>query len=80
MYIDPDFIVKNGMVDYLQDEYTAAAIVGTSRAGLSPIIVKAIALKDFNAGVVISQADADMILDSNAHDNFFAKTAVVFEQ
>jgi hypothetical protein len=80
MYLDSDFIVKNGMVDYLQGDYTAAAAAGTSRAGSNPIIIKATALKNFNADIVISQVDADMILSANMQNNFLTKTAVVFEQ
>lgn len=81
MYIDSDMVVHNGMVDY-----TASSRMmdnnktDSSRAGSNPIFVKAIRLKDFNANVVISKFDADMILASNRQDNFFAHTAVVFEQ
>lgn len=81
MYINPDNVVRYGMVDYAgTPELVTAATAGNSRAGTNPIIVKAIGLKDFNANVVISQADADMILAANAQAGFFAKTAVVFEQ
>ncbi len=81
MYINPDNVVRYGMVDYAgTPELVTAATAGNSRAGNNPIIVKAIGLKDFNANVVISQADADMILAANAQAGFFAKTAVVFEQ
>lgn len=81
MYIDPDMVVRRGMVDYvLVTESPDAVASGRSRAGSSPIAVKAIELKDFNANVVISKADADMILAANAQSNFFANTAVVFEQ
>lgn len=76
MDIDPDVVIRKGMVDY-DDAVNVAA--GTSRAGSNPIVVKAIGLKDFNSDVVISQADADMILYANAHDGFLRKTSVVFE-
>jgi hypothetical protein len=80
-YIDVETIVNRGMVDYTQSaEMIDAVHFGHSRAGMNPIVVKAIALKDFNANVVISKGDADMILAANAQGNFFAHTAVVFEQ
>ena len=80
MYLDSEMVVKKGMVDYIAADDIPAAGGGITRAGASPITVKAIGLKDFNANVVISQADADMILAANAKGNFFARTAVVFEQ
>jgi len=81
MYLNSDNVVRYGMVDYAGNpDLVTAATAGNSRAGNNPIIVKAISLKDFNANMVISQADADMILAANAQANFFAKTAVVFEQ
>ncbi|MDR3563981.1 MAG: hypothetical protein P4N59_21445 [Negativicutes bacterium] len=81
MYINPDNVVRYGMVDYAASpELIDAATTGRSRAGAYPIIVKAIRLQDFNANVVISQADADLILTANIQAGFFAKTAVVFEQ
>jgi hypothetical protein len=81
MYLNPDIVVSKGVVDYTaSSEMLEAAKSGRSRAGVNPIIVKAIGLKDFNANVVISKADADMILAANLQGNFFANTSVVFEQ
>lgn len=81
LYIDPDMVVRNGMVDYAATPGLLGDVeAGSSRAGTNPVIVKAIALKDFNANVVISKADADMILAANSRDHFLAHTAVVFEQ
>ncbi|MDR3590841.1 MAG: hypothetical protein P4N41_14410 [Negativicutes bacterium] len=80
MYIDPDLVVQRGMADYLTAEDAAAVAAGRSRAGASPIVVRAVGLKNFNADAVISQADADRILVANARSNFLARTAVVFEQ
>lgn len=78
MYLDADFVVSHGMVDYaVNGDVTGEAV---SRAGTSPLVVKAIGLRDFNANVVISRADADAILAANAKNNFFARTAVIFEQ
>jgi len=78
MYLDADFVVSHGMVDYAVNGDVAGE--AASRAGTSPLVVKAIGLRDFNANVVISRTDADAILAANAKTNFFARTAVVFEQ
>jgi hypothetical protein len=80
MYIDPDRVVQKGMVDYLAGNDVGTIGSTANRAGVSPIIVKAISLKDFDSNPVISQADADKILAANAQCNFFAKTAVAFEE
>jgi hypothetical protein len=80
VYVDPDLVVRSGMADYLAGDDAAAVAAGTSRAGANPIVVKAIGLKDYNASVVISQADADRILVANARSKFLTSTAVVLEQ
>lgn len=80
MYIDSDIVVHRGMVDYLSADDMTSVGQANSRAGTNPLVVKAIGLRDFNANVVISQADADRILAANAATGFFARTAVVFEQ
>jgi hypothetical protein len=78
-FIDPDFAVKNGMVDYaINQELVDAAESGHSRAGSSPIIVKAIALQGNNHSVVISTEDADKILAANQSTGFLRNYAVVF--
>lgn len=80
-YIDPDFVVSHGMVDYAATPDMMRSLeAGTTRAGASPIVVKAIGLKHFNSDVIISREDADRILAANAGNNFLARTAVVFEQ
>jgi hypothetical protein len=68
--LDLAFITQNGMVDY-----NAGA-----RAGANPLIIKAIALKNFNSSPVISNGDANKILVANAQNHFLAKSAVVFEE
>lgn len=80
-YLDPDIVVRKGMVDYAATpEQVEDATTGHSRTGAYPLIIKAIGLKDFNSNVVISQHDADMLLAANAASGFLLKTAVVFEQ
>jgi hypothetical protein len=78
-FIDPNFAVKYGMVDYaINPEFVEAAESGHSRAGNSPIIVKAIALQGNNHSVVISTEDADKILIANQSTGFLKNYAVVF--
>lgn len=79
--IDPDYAIKYGMVDYAPTpELIQAAENGQSRAGSSPIIVKAVALKNNNQSVIISQSDAEKILSANQIAKFLDKYAVVFFQ
>lgn len=79
MYIDTDFAISQGMVDYaISPEMAQAAEAGQSRAGSKPILVKAIEVKENNCNVVISKADADMILAKNNESGFLKKCAVVF--
>ncbi len=74
-FLDPTFVVNNGMADYATHGHKDA-----SRAGSSPLVVKAIALDKNNSTPVLSQADADMLLSANKNQNFLGKTAVVFKQ
>ena len=81
MYIDTDFAISQGMVEYTTNlEMAQAAEAGQSRAGLKPIVVKAIEVKENNCNVVISRVDADMILARNNEFGFLKKCAVVFER
>lgn len=79
-FLDADFIVKNGMVDYITPDAINEVNSGRSRAGSNPLIIKAIAVQDFNANVVISEDDANKILIANKQTGFLAQTKVVFEQ
>ncbi|MDR1702049.1 MAG: LPP20 family lipoprotein [Sporomusaceae bacterium] len=74
-YIDPDFAIKHGMVDYSNLD---AAVKGNSRAGANPLVVNALRVVDHNCNVVISNADAQKILAAHAQNGFLAKCAVVF--
>lgn len=79
MYINADFAISQGMVEYtINQEMYDSAINGGARAGVRPIIVKAVAVKDNNCNVVISNADADKILVSNTTSGFLKNCAVVF--
>jgi hypothetical protein len=79
MHINADYAISQGMVEYaINSAMLEAAIKGTSRAGNRPMILRAIAVKDNNCSVVISDTDANMLLKSNAATGFLKKCAVVF--
>ncbi len=79
--IIPEFAVSQGMMDYLcTPEDIRSLELGQSRAGDKPIVVKAIALRDNNVNIIISQADADTILDADVLGNFLTKAKVAVKQ
>ena len=71
-YVDPDKIVRDGMVSYARTKTEA------SRAGSNPLIVRAIGLRDHNANPILSMEDAKLVLYENNISHFLDKTAVVF--
>ena len=73
--LDYDKIIVNGMASYADDAYDQ---ISRNRAGNNPLVVKAVALSDFNANPVVSVADADKILATNQYDGFLENCAVVF--
>ncbi|MDR1701391.1 MAG: hypothetical protein LBR56_01290 [Sporomusaceae bacterium] len=74
-YIDPDFAIEHGMVDYSNLD---AALSGNSRAGANPLVVNALRIVDHDCNVVISNDDGQKILAAHAQSGFLAKCAVVF--
>lgn len=74
-FLDSAFVVQNGMADYV-----TRSGVDASRAGASPLVLKAIALEKHNSAPVLSQADANLLLNVNKNQNFLSRTAVVFKQ
>lgn len=75
-FLDTDFIIKNGMVDYVTDATTSSV-----RAGSSPLVLKAIALDKHNSAPVLSEADASLLLSLNqGNQGFLRSAAVVFKQ
>ncbi len=80
MYVDHNYVVANGLVDYASSPGAVELVQsGQSRAGADPARVKAIALRDHNRNVVVSKADGDAILDANGPSGFLLKCAVVFQ-
>jgi len=81
MYINTEFAISQGMVEYtINPEMVQAAERGQSRAGNYPLIVKALQVKDNNNNVVISNEDGNAILAYNEQAGFLKQCAVVFER
>lgn len=70
--IDVDKIISMGMVDYVTTPENI------SRAGSKPLIVKAIALDNFNSTPIVSIADSNKILIENHATKFLKDLKVVF--
>lgn len=70
--LDYDLVISKGMVSYSTD------INNYDRAGSKPLVVKAIALENFNGNPVISVADANRVLIENQKAGFLDQMNVVF--
>ena len=70
--LDIDKIISIGVADYVNDPKNI------SRAGSHPLIVKAIALENFNCYPVVSVADSNRILIENYATKFLKDLSVVF--
>lgn len=80
-YVDANYQVSKGLADYaFTDEDQQAIAAGTSRAGTTPLVVRAIALQDNNRNIVISNEDGDRILAANQRSHFIQRCAVVLEK
>ncbi|EGO63984.1 LPP20 family lipoprotein [Acetonema longum] len=80
MYVDQNYVVQNGLVDYAASPGAIELIgMGQSRAGADYIEVKAIKLRDRNRNIVISAADGDRILNANGPTGFLLKCNVVIK-
>ena len=70
--LDYDLVISKGMVSYSTD------INNYDRAGSKPLVVKAIALENFNGNPIISVADANRVLIENQKAGFLDQMNVVF--
>ena len=70
--LDYDKIISMGMADYVDDTEN------TSRAGDKPLIVKAVALQNFNSNPVVAISDSNRILIENYATKFLKDMKVVF--
>ncbi|MBP2631762.1 MAG: hypothetical protein H6Q70_2390 [Firmicutes bacterium] len=74
--VDNSLIVKKGLASYVKSDSPDDIKV----AGVNPLIIKAVAVKDFSRNPVVSKEDADKIIDKNQESNFLRNSAVVFIQ
>jgi len=72
--LDYDKIIELGMATY------SDGVENLERAGNNPIVVKAVALDNFNSNPVLSVADSNRVLLENKSTNFLDKMNVVFLQ
>jgi len=79
VYINSETAVSQGIVEFaITPDMVEHAIKGGSRAGIRPMIIKAVATKDNNCSLVISDEDANLLLASNSLTGFLKNCAVVF--
>lgn len=80
-YVDANYQVSKGPADYtFTDEDQQSIAAGTSRSGATPLVVRAIALRDNNRNLIISNEDGDRILAANQRSHFIQRCAVVLEK
>ena len=72
--LDYDKIIEMGMAAY------SDGVENLDRAGENPLVVKAVALDNFNSNPVLSVADSNRVLLENKSTNFLDKMNVVFLQ
>lgn len=70
--LDVDKIISIGMVDYVTTPENSA------RAGSNPLVIKAIALENFNSTPIVSILDSNKILIENHATKFLKDLKVVF--
>ncbi|MFA6075473.1 MAG: LPP20 family lipoprotein [Negativicutes bacterium] len=67
-----DVLINSGLCDYVVKSST-----DYSRAGNTPLMIRPIALRDFNRNFVVSNADGARILAADAQGGMLAKAAMV---
>ncbi|MEI6286808.1 MAG: hypothetical protein WCP79_09940 [Bacillota bacterium] len=67
-----DVLAISGLCDYVDQNST-----DYSRAGNAPMIIRPLALRDFNRNFVVSRADAARILAADAESGMLADAAIV---
>ncbi len=83
LQVDPDFVVKHGIVAYLSESQFSAlkdpAIV--ERIGTNPMVVRAVGVAGTSkTDPVVSEEDALRIMEQNQRTGFLRKFAVLFIQ
>ena len=70
--LDIDKIISMGMADYISDEESV------QRAGNNPLVVKAVAVENFNSNPVLTIPDSNRVLIENYATKFLKDMKVVF--
>ena len=70
--LDIDKIISMGMADYVSDEESV------QRAGNNPLVVKAVAVENFNSNPVLAIPDSNRVLIENYATKFLKEMKVVF--
>lgn len=70
--LDIDRIIREGLADYVSDEESVG------RAGENPLVVRAVAVEDFNSNPVLSIPDSNRVLIENYATKFLKDMKVVF--
>ncbi|MBQ6296883.1 MAG: LPP20 family lipoprotein [Selenomonadaceae bacterium] len=70
--LDIDKVISMGMADYVDDTENVA------RAGENPLVVKAVAVEDFNSNPVLAIPDSNRVLIENHATKFLKDLKVVF--
>lgn len=70
--LDIDRVIREGMADYILD--TASV----DRAGVNPLVVKAVSVENFNSNPVLSIPDSNRVLIENHATKFLKDLKVVF--
>lgn len=71
--LDSQKVIQNGMAGYSKD-----GVSNMARVGGNPLVIKAIRVQGHNANPVVSQQDANRILEENKISGFLNNCAVVF--
>lgn len=70
--LDIDKIISMGVADYISDEDSV------QRAGANPLVVKAVAVENFNSNPVLTIPDSNRVLIENHATKFLKDMKVVF--
>ncbi len=70
--LDIDRVIREGMADYINDT------ANVDRAGVNPLVVKAVSVENFNSNPVLSIPDSNRVLIENHATKFLKDLKVVF--
>lgn len=81
--VDPDYAVRKGVAGYAEGEAAwAQAEAGQSRAGATPLVIRAVCLRErstHKCDIVVTPEDGDKILAANQQSHFLDNYAVTLE-